>query len=234
MKAKQISMLIAALLLGVLVSVQWPTTAAQRFHTPNQIEQTIQQLELEQQELKRVISDLRRELDERQQHAAGKTLMLQEIQAELLLQKAYAGLTGVRGAGVQVILDDGPSTTGSGEANNALVHDYDLRDVINILWMAGAEAIAVNGERIVNNSSIYCVGATVLVNDTRLSPPYQINAIGDVVRLQDFLHNPGYLRKIKTRADRFGLRLEFIRVESMTIPAYRGSIPQSFAQPGSQ
>jgi uncharacterized protein YlxW (UPF0749 family) len=232
-KLKQFSMLVAALLLGVLVSVQWPTIAAQYPSSPDQVSRTIQQLELEQQELKHTISHLRQKLDERQAEAAGSTLMLQEVRTELALQKMRAGLIAISGPGVQVILDDGAHTVRGADANGTLIHDYDLRDVINVLWMAGAEAISANGERVVSSTSIYCVGSTVMVNDTRLSPPYQINAIGDPVQLQDHLRNPGYLGDIKSRVERFEIKFEFIRVEAITIPAFRGSLPQRFARTGS-
>jgi uncharacterized protein YlxW (UPF0749 family) len=232
-KAKQLSMLAAALVLGVLVSVQWPTVAAQLPSPSDQISQTMRQLESEQQELKRAIGRLRQELNERQQAASASTDILHEVRTELTLQKMRAGLIDVRGPGIRILLDDGPRMTGGGERDGPLVHDYDLRDVINVLWMADAEAIAINDERIVNSTSIYCVGSTVIVNDTRLSPPYQISAIGDPVRLQDYLRNPGYLSGIRTRIERFGLSMEVVHVDSMTVPAYRGSFPQHYAQPGS-
>ena len=233
-RLKQLSMLIAALLLGILVSVQWPTTAAQLPNSPDQVSRTIQQLELEQQELKHTILSLRQKLDARQKDASGNTLMLQEVRAELALQKMRAGLTNIRGPGIQVVLDDGPRPDRGSETNGTLVHDYDLRDVVNLLWMAGAEAISINGERIVASTAIYCVGSTVMVNDTRMSPPYQVNAIGDPLRLQDHLNNPGYLNDIKSRKERFAIKFELFRIETMTILAFRGSLPQRFAQPGSQ
>ncbi|MBN1582470.1 MAG: DUF881 domain-containing protein, partial [Anaerolineae bacterium] len=231
-RLKQLSMLVAALVLGVLVSVQWPTIAAQSSNSPDQVGRTIQQLELEQQELKHTIANLRQKLDARQKDAAGSTLMLQEVRGELALQKMRAGLTDVRGPGVQVVLDDGPRTTRGGDANGTLIHDYDLRDVVNVLWMAGAEAISANDERIVSSTSIYCVGSTVMVNDTRLSPPYEINAIGDPVQLQDHLRNPGYLSDIKSKKERFDIKFEFIDIDTMTIPAFRGSLPHRFIQSG--
>lgn len=231
-RLKQFSMLVAALLLGALVSVQWPTTAAQSSNSPDQVSRTIQQLELEQQEFKHTILMLRQKLDARQKEAAGSTLMLEEVRAELARQKMRAGLTAVRGPGIQVVLNDGAHPTRGIDTNGTLVHDYDLRDVINVLWMAGAEAISVNGERIVSSTAIYCVGSTVMVNDTRLSPPYQVNAIGDPIRLQDHLDNPGYLSDIKLRMERFDIKFEFFQIEVMTILAFRGSLPQRFTQPG--
>jgi uncharacterized protein YlxW (UPF0749 family) len=228
---KQLSMLAAALLLGMLVSLQWPTATAQVPGPSDRISQTVRQLELEQQELKRTIGHLREELNQRHQDAPER---IQELRKELTLQKMRAGLIDVRGSGIRVDLDDGPRADSGGDRDSALVHDYDLRDVINVLWMAGAEAVAVNDERIVHSTSIYCVGSTIMVNNTRLSPPYHISAIGDPVQLQETLRNPGYLKDLRTRIERFGVGIELVPSESITILAYRGSFPQRFAQPGSE
>jgi uncharacterized protein YlxW (UPF0749 family) len=225
-------MLVAAVVLGILVSLQWSARQVQRTASLDQVDQTVRLLELEQAELKRRVGRLRDALYAQQQQAADHTEPFSELRAELIVEKTRAGLVDVRGPGVQITLDDS-SRVLWGDASDGLVHDFDLRDVINVLWLAGAEAIAVNDERIVHSTSIYCVGATIMVNDTRLSPPYRVSAIGDAVRIQDYLSNPGYLSELKMRSERFGVSLEFWPVEAMTVPAYQGSILQRFAQPGS-
>ena len=121
----------------------------------------------------------------------------------------------------------------TGDANDFIVHDFDLRDVVNVLWMAGAEAVSVNGERVAQSTSVYCVGSTVMVNDTRLSPPYEIRAIGESLRLQDHLRNPGYLSELKMRSERFGVVFEYSRVDSIIVSAYQGSTMRRYAKPGS-
>ena len=231
--AKRTAMLVAAFALGLLVSLQWPVGATRSSASHDRVGRTMRQLELEQEELKRSVGRLRAELDASQREAVASSDMLGGLRAELMLQKMLAGLVEVRGPGVQVILDDSRFTSLE-SADGILVHDFDLRDVVNVLWLAGAEAIAVDDERVVHSTSIYCVGTTVMVNDTRLSPPYEIGAIGDSVRILDYLRNPGYLSELKTRRDRFGLGVEFVRVETMTVPAYRGSLHLRFVQPGSQ
>jgi uncharacterized protein YlxW (UPF0749 family) len=192
----------------------------------------MRQLELEQAELKRQVARLRAELDRRQQDAVADTRLLEGLRAELTEEKARAGLLEVQGPGVRVVLDDS-SRVLAGNADDLLVHDYDLRDVVNVLWLAGSEAIAINDERLVHGSSIYCVGATVMVNNTRLSPPYTVHAVGDPLRLQDALRNPSYLVDLKSRHERLGITLEFVRVESMVVPAFHGNTQHRFAQPGS-
>jgi uncharacterized protein YlxW (UPF0749 family) len=232
MHTNRVSMLFAALLVGVLVSLQWPNSIPRRESTPDQIMQTIRALELEQAELKRTVGVLRQELDTRQQEIGTGTGLLEDLQSELIAQKLRAGLIDSKGPGLRIVLDDSDSAS-IGNANDRLVHDYDLRDVVNLLWMAGAEAVAVNGERIVNSTSIYCVGSTVLVNDTRLSPPYEISAIGDPRRLLDHIENPGYLNGLKARRARVGVQLEVFEVGSMVISAFQGSLPLEYAKPGS-
>jgi uncharacterized protein YlxW (UPF0749 family) len=185
---------------------------------------------MEQEELKQAVGRFREQLDARQQEAMASTDMLDGLRAELTRQKMHAGLIAVRGPGVRVTLDDSRLSPREG-ASNFLIHDYDLRDVIYVLWLGGAEAMSINGERVVNSTSVYCVGSTIIVNDTRLSPPYEVSAVGDSVRLLEYLSNPGYLRELKERRDRFDLRLEFARTEATTLPAYRGSLPKWFLHP---
>jgi uncharacterized protein YlxW (UPF0749 family) len=225
--------------LGILVSVQWPASTVRSEDTLDPIQRTIHQLELEQEELKRTVGLLRERLDARQGETGASAETLDGLRNELLQEKMRAGLVDVRGPGIQLVLDDSDRvpTAGdrlpTGSANDYLVHDHDLRDAISLLWSAGAEAIAVNGERIVASSSVYCVGSTVMVNDTRLSPPYRISAIGDPSLLRDTVENPGYLGELKNRRSRYGVRLDILRVESIVVPAYRGSLPLRYAQPGS-
>lgn len=230
--ARTVSVLVTATVLGILVSLQWSVGATRSTVSADQVEQTIRRLELEQQELKETVGRLREELDARQGKVTVSTTMMQGLYTELSAQKMRAGLVSVRGPGVQVILDDS-SRNLPGNANDLLIHDYDLRDVISVLWLAGAEAVSVNDERVVNTTSVYCVGSTILVNDTRLSPPYRVRAIGDPARLVDFLRNPGYLRELEARSARYGLHVEFVQAEVLTLPAYRGSLLQRFVQPGS-
>ena len=155
---KQVAMVAAALVLGMLVSFQWSAGASRQPMSPDRVNQTMHQLELEQAELKRRVGRLRDDVDSLQQQAVSNTEMLEDVRTELLAQKVRAGLVDVRGPGVQVTLDDGQRGA-VGDANDLLIHDFDLRDVINVLWLAGAEAIAVNDERIVHSTSIYCVGS---------------------------------------------------------------------------
>ena len=184
----------------------------------------IEQLEAEQAALKAEIARLRADLASYQAQASAETERLQRLNVELDEQRAIAGLTAMRGPGVTVTLDDSNARNVpvSSDPNALLIHDYDLRDVINVLWLAGAEAIAVNDERVVGNTSAYCVGSTVMVNTTRLSPPYTVRAIGEPATLAETLANPSYLGALKQKVDRYGIKFQVVQALKLTLPAYTG------------
>lgn len=235
---RYIPILIIALIFGALLGLQWKSPPARPSTVPGieheSVALTIQRLEAEQEELKESIGQMREALDEHRRELAESTEMLREINAELERQKMMAGLLTVQGPGVQVTLDDSSirSVPATADSSNYLIHEYDLRDVVNLLWMAGSEAIAVNDERIVATTSIYCVGSTILVNDTRLSPPYLIQAVGNPVVQEDIMSNPAYLKEIKRRAELYGVQFKVNRTGKLTVPAYKGGFPVNYARLG--
>jgi len=234
---RNILMLAAGTILGLLLSLAWlslneggiPETTPESAR----IWLVIEQLETEQRELKSTLANLRRDVTERQQATAPNTDRLEALKAELDRQKLLAGLTSVQGPGVVVILDDSDVQVPSGADPNAyIIHEYDMRDVVNLLWMAGSEAIAINDERLVSNSSIYCLGSTVMVNDTRLSPPFIIRAIGNPKVQQGYLRNPSYLKELKEKQRLYGLRFDMESAGTIRLPAYAGSFLIRDARPG--
>jgi len=235
---RYIPILVIALIFGALLGLQWKSPPARLITVPGTEHEAgvlaIRRLEAEQEELKESIGQMREGLDGYRRELADRTEMLREINAELERQKMMAGLLAVEGPGVQVVLDDSSirSVPASANPSDYLIHEYDLRDVVNLLWMAGSEAIAVNGERIVATTSIYCVGSTVMVNDTRLSPPYLVQAVGNPVVQEDILSNPAYLKEIKRRTELYGVQFTVNTVSKLTLPAYKGSFSIHYAQLG--
>jgi uncharacterized protein YlxW (UPF0749 family) len=222
-----LSILVVGLTLGLLLSLSWRAPgqddAIAVDRGSSQIWRSIDRLEAEQQTLKATLSQLRQELTDRQQAAAANTDRLHALTSALEQQQLLAGLTPVQGPGVLVTLDDSLVQIPPGADPNAyIIHEYDLRDIVNLLWMAGSEAIAINDERLVGNSSLYCVGSTVMVNNTRLAPPYVIRAIGNARVQQDYLRNPAYLQDLKQKQRQYGLRFDVEAIARLTLPAYTG------------
>jgi uncharacterized protein YlxW (UPF0749 family) len=234
---RSVSLLAAGLTLGLLLSMGWrPSPVSDVVRTDLQssvVWPGIQRLEADQRVLKATLFDLRQELSARQRAIAADTDRLEALRVEAERQQLLAGLTPVRGSGVTVIVDDSTVPVPPGaDRTGYLIHEYHLRDIVNLLWMAGSEAIAINDERLVSTSSIYCVGSTVMVNDTRLSPPYHIRAIGNSRVQQDYLRNPSFLQDLKEKQRLYGLRFDVQSLTELSLPAYSGGFLIRHAWPG--
>lgn len=117
-------------------------------------------------------------------------------------------------------MDDSKIASKPGENPNLyIIHDDDLLRVINELRAAGAEAIAINGERIVAMSEIRCAGPTLSVNNNRSAPPYEIKAIGNPNNLESALKlRGGVLENFKF----WGIQADLSQSDDIVIPAFKG------------
>lgn len=109
--------------------------------------------------------------------------LYKKYESEIDLYEFYAGLTDVSGPGIDIGIDDAQTIYES--TPGFLVHDIYLNEIINILRAAGAEAISINGERIISMSETLCLGPSIRVNNTKLFAPYHIEAIGNQQMLID-------------------------------------------------
>lgn len=152
-----------------------------------------------------------------------------EREAELREASLAAGLVGVRGPGLRVTLDDSdlPSSP-SGNVNDLVIHSQDVQGVVNALWKAGAEAISINGQRLVGTSAVLCVGNTLLLNGTVHSPPYVVLAVGAA---KDRFETDRLVRRLHADAKSFELRFSVAREEGLDLPAYQGGTNLRYARP---
>jgi len=148
---------------------------------------------------------------------------------------AAAGVAAVRGPGVRVVLTDSAlDTAPTGNLNDLVIHEEDLQAVINALWAGGAEAISVNGQRILATTAIRCVGNTLLLHGAVYSPPYEIQAVGDDVALQaELARDPG-VERFRGAVRQFKLGFTTEVVDELTIPAYDGAAALAVAQPAEE
>lgn len=134
---------------------------------------------------------------------------------ELLRLSQLTGTHKSIGEGILIKLSDSNKPLRHGENPNlGLVHNTDLLNIINHLWAGGAKAISVNGIRIVNSSAITCIGPTLLINKTRIVPPFIIKAIGDSDSLQKSLSNSNI-----QILEMYGLKFSIERYDKLEIPA---------------
>lgn len=137
----------------------------------------------------------------------------QQLAAETREQRlaAVTGFGPVTGPGVRITVDDNPDGT--------LVRDRDLRLAVNGLWKAGAEAIAVNGNRLTARSAIRNSGIAIRVNNRSLSPPYVIAAIGDEKTLQADLMQTTSGLAFRDTVEHLGFPWSMDNVDQLALPA---------------
>lgn len=143
-----------------------------------------------------------------------------ELKEEILLNNKLLGLTELVGQGISIVVADADAADAIGiDKSMYCVHDEDLMTIINDLRNAGAEAISVNSQRIVNTTEISCAGNIIKINGEKVGSPYTINAIGFPEKLKGALAMPGgYLDWMKDD----GIQVTITTEDSLTIPKYEG------------
>lgn len=218
-KHAKIMVMIVAAILGFMLATQIKTTERQKTINVQRAEELTERLRIVEQQR----DDLAKEIERLQANSSDDAL---ETEVERL--KEFAGEVPLEGKGIQLILDDSKVTAQVGENPNLyIIHDDDLLRVINELRAAGAEAISINGERLVSTSEIRCAGPTLSVNNSRSAPPYVILAIGNPSNLASALKlRGGVLDTFKF----WGIQAELTMPEVVKIPAFKGRRTFEYAQ----
>jgi uncharacterized protein YlxW (UPF0749 family) len=135
--------------------------------------------------------------------------------------EAATGLAPVHGPGAAVTVGDGPTPINpvTGERNTvARVKDSDLQLATNALWSLGAEAIAINGQRLTATSTIRQAGEAILVDFRPVTTPYEVVAIGPDDMVKDF--RDGYAGKFfEQLAGQYGMSFNASGVKDVTLDA---------------
>jgi uncharacterized protein YlxW (UPF0749 family) len=193
------------------------------------------ELEQEQKDLRAQIADAEAKVLDFQTASTTSSSAQAEVNKRLEQARLAVGLTALRGPGVVIEIADSKRVVPDGEnpANYIVLVD-DLHDIVAALWSSGAEAISINGERLVATSSIYAVGAAVLVNTAFLSPPFRIEAIGATGLLERFQTNPAFDGRVGQRITAFGLEFATQAVDSLDLPAFIGNTRFRWAVPSAE
>jgi len=176
--------------------------------------------------LARRAAELRDDVAAVRERALGADAAGRAASERLAALAAAAATTAVRGPGVVVTLDDAPGDDpvgaqplSGGTVPEGRVRDADVQDVVNGLWAAGAEAVAVDGQRLTALSAIRSAGEAVLVDLRPVSPPYVVEAVGDASRLEvRFVDGPSG-RRLTTLTSLYGIGFDVARAEQLDLPA---------------
>ncbi len=210
-----------SIVFGLLIAAQWktpPTRVTDPAAPYASLKETRESLYTDQSQLKQEIKSLQAGIEKVQNESEDTTLSKSEI-SSLSISKSKAGLTKLNGRGIIITLDDSKNITPS---EDSIVHAGDLRDIVNLLWGSGAEAISINGQRVVINTAIDCIVNTIMVNDVRISTPFRIEAIGQQDTLFSRITNPTNLENLYQRRAS-GLVFNTEKNNDITVPVFDGS-----------
>lgn len=191
-----------------------------------------------------VLSDRSRTVEKRQAEAASLQKQIDELTANIDNSRLDAardavaelepvtGFTPVSGPGMRVTLTDAPRSADSPglDPNMLVVHQQDLQAFVNALWAGGAEAITLQGQRLIATTGIKCVGNTVVLDGVPYSPPYVIEAVGSPSRLRAAMDASPEVVTYTYWAEDYQLGLELETVSNIEAPAYRGSVDLRYAK----
>ena len=235
----QVPVTIVCLLTGIFTVYAFRTNSAYQnsktdVNKSKSLVGIIHYLENETNLMESHVKDIRTDIDGIQRNQAQGSKNSANLQKRLEAAKYYAGLSDAKGPGIVITLDD--NKTGSDQAQKAdptqydakdyIVHDKNILYLVTVLRSSGAKVISVNDQRIITTSNIRCAGPIIIVNSTRLAPPYIIKAIG----------NPDQLAEAIKRSDEFvyiqsiNLPSQITKQPDVSIPAYNGPIKFTFAQ----
>ncbi len=192
-------------------------------------------LETDLQQLRETVATARED-------ALGLTSTGSELAASLAGLEVVTGAGAVQGPGLAIHLEDSDDADIEGETDpragenstEGRVTDRDLQTVVNEVWAAGAEAVAINGQRLTSLSAIRSAGQAILVDFRPLSPPYDLVAVGDSDAMQRRIvdgFGGSYLQVLRN----YGIEYSVKTRDQVRLPAAAG-LPVRYAtvpqQPG--
>lgn len=149
---------------------------------------------------------------------------------EIIQLKMATGFIPLKGKGIVITLINSDEKIKDFEDPSIYMIDYyQLKLLINELWVKGAEAIAINNYRIKNTSGFSCAGTIILVDTKRLAPPYKIAVIGDPNNLKNVLMTPSSISE--DAIVNYNLKFAIKTEDEIEVPAYKETISFEYARP---
>jgi len=208
--------------LTTIVIAQVRSSAPQREELRQALIQDIAEQRADGDLLQQRLVEVRDQATRAREELLAATSQGQSALDELDRAEAGAGLTTVRGPGLAVTLTDAPMPEDGGE-NLGRILDRDIQSVVNELWAAGAEAVAIDGQRLGPTTSIRSAGQAILVDFRPVTNPYLIEAIGPANMFDQLLESAAG-RTLASYAAAFGLGLDVVQVEQLDLQPGTGAV----------
>jgi len=212
--------LVVLAVFGVLVATAAVQTSRNADESASSRESLVKQVNSRKSELgaKRAqAANLTREVAALQDNTLNATNQGRAVRARLDRLGVTSGSVPVKGPGIRVVFVYAPGAT----EDKQQVLDQDLQKLVNALWLVGAVAISVNGQRVTNLTAIREGGSAITVNFVSMKRPYTVSAIGNKNQMAAQLLDTDGGRTWLTLRASFGLKFDVTSEDSMTLPAAR-------------
>ncbi len=228
---------ILSMLIGIVLAVQISTTAGsdQGGLVPlaklKGYEQALKDVRAEKEAALEELGALEKRLKEIEETKAMDDESLNNLVINVEKYKMASGSSDVAGPGVFIVIKDPPAMDdhlGAGESSIAYNPDL-LLSVVNKLKEAGAEAISINEQRIVNTTEISLAGNNIVINGKDTAPPYAIKAIGNPETLQSAITIRGGI--VEEMKNIHGLVVNVKQEEYLQIARYSANPKFVYAKP---
>lgn len=236
MNKKQIAITLGIMCLiltaGVAVQIRTMNSAgstASRSLVDNELRDNVLKWKEKYDNLSEELKKAEKKLEEVRQDATQNDTAASAKEEELQKNNTLLGLTNVTGSGIVIELEDGNNPIlAIDNPSDLLIHNDDLMSLLNELRNAGAEAIEINGQRIVNTSAITCEGNIIKINGEKIGSPFTIKAIGSQALLYGSIMRGGsYLEIMKDR----GVNVKSVTQEdNIHINKYSGTVSYKYMQ----
>ena len=188
------------------VNISGTTTSSNK--ELNELKTQVLKMKEKYDEIYEKIDVSQQELEKTRKNATSSDKELKSIEEKINKYNILLGSTDVKGQGVRITLTDAVTNSllkAIYDPKELIIHNTDILEIVNELKTAGAEAIEVNGQRILDNTVIACDGNVIVINGEKISSPFTVNAIGFPERLAALNSEDGYLKRL----EQYGIKSTF-------------------------
>jgi uncharacterized protein YlxW (UPF0749 family) len=180
------------------------------------------------------LADVQRQVQRLTSQAASRDGAVAAVEATGNAGALSAALVPLQGPGVVITLNDAPSRPDGRLPVNArpddlVIHQSDVQAVVNAVWAAAADGVAIMNQRLIATSAVRCVGNTLLLQGRTYSPPFVITAIADPAAVRAQLAASRQVAVLQQAVSAFGLTFDVQAVRQVSLPAYTGSLDLQYA-----
>jgi uncharacterized protein YlxW (UPF0749 family) len=180
------------------------------------------------------LADLQQQVERLTAQAASRNSDVAAAQSAGDAGALSAALMPLSGPGVVITLDDAPARPDGSLPVNArpddlVIHQSDVQAVVNAVWAAAADGVAIMDQRLIATSAVRCVGNTLLLQGRTYSPPFLITAIGDAAAIRAQLAVSPQVAVFQQAVEDFGLTFSVRERPEVTVPAYDGPLDLQYA-----